>query len=135
MKAGRYGDVFLSENGITVLKVAHHGSGNSTPAELLADISPQIAVISCGENNPYGHPHSETLGRLEEVGAKVLRTDELGAIRIAVRNKFMEISGYGKEGVVVLPVVENSGRVDMAPSRVGGYERREGHAYTLAGSF
>ena len=135
VKAGRYGDVFLSENGITVLKVAHHGSGNSTPAELLADISPQIAVISCGENNPYGHPHSETLGRLEEVGAKVLRTDEFGAIRIAVRNKFMEISGYGKEGVVVLPVVEASGRVDMAPSRVGGYERREGHAYTLAGSF
>ena len=109
VKAGRYGDVFLSENGITVLKVAHHGSENSTSTELLADISPQIAVISCGENNPYGHPHSETLGRLVEVGAKVLRTDELGAIRIVVRNKYMEISGYVKRGVVVLPVVEAFG--------------------------
>ena len=108
-KNGRYGDVSLPENGITVLKVAHHGSENSTSTELLADISPQIAVISCGENNPYGHPHNETLGRLVEVGAKVLRTDELGAIRIVVRNKYMEISGYGKEGVVVLPVVEASG--------------------------
>lgn len=108
-KNGRYGDVSLTENGITVLKVAHHGSGNSTSTKLLAEISPQIAVISCGENNPYGHPHEETLERLEEAGAKVLRTDELGAVRIVVRNKCMEISGYGKEGMVVLPVEEASG--------------------------
>lgn len=108
-KNGRYGDVSLPGNGITVLKVAHHGSGNSTSTELLAEISPQVAVISCGENNPYGHPHDVTLGRLEEVGAKVLRTDELGAVRIVVRNKCMEISGYVKNGVVVLPVVEGSG--------------------------
>ena len=99
----------MTENGITVLKVAHHGSGNSTSTKLLAEISPQIAVISCGENNPYGHPHEETLERLEEAGAKVLRTDELGAVRIVVRNKCMEISGYVKRGVVVLPVIEGLG--------------------------
>lgn len=106
---GRYGSVFLPENGITVLKVAHHGSGNSTSTELLTGLRPQIAVISCGENNPYGHPHEETLERLAETGAKVLRTDELGAVRIAVRKNRVEISGYARDGTVVLPLAEASG--------------------------
>lgn len=108
VKSGKYGDQSAlgeraEENGITVLKVAHHGSENSTSAKLLTEISPQIAVISCGENNPYGHPHEETLERLGDIGAKVLRTDELGAVRIVVRKRYVEISGYGEKEVLVLP--------------------------------
>lgn len=65
-----------------VLKVSHHGSNGSSNSEFLNAVSPQIAVISCGENNFYSHPHAETLSRLSDTGAKILRTDELGDIRI-----------------------------------------------------
>ncbi len=65
---------------VTVLKVAHHGSRYSTAEELLAQISPELALISCGENNSYGHPHEETLKRLSAAGCKVMSTPEYGAI-------------------------------------------------------
>jgi competence protein ComEC len=68
----------------TVLKVAHHGSKNSTSEEFLEQVSPGTAIISCGRNNRYGHPHSELLERLENVGARVMRTDIMGALRITV---------------------------------------------------
>jgi competence protein ComEC len=58
-----------------VLKVAHHGSANSTSAAFLTAVHPAFAVISVGENS-YGHPSPETLARLADVGAEVYRTDE-----------------------------------------------------------
>ncbi len=70
---------------ITLLKVAHHGSRNSTSVQLLAQLHPRAAVISCGNNNRYGHPHEELLERLEEVESRVFRTDRSGAIMIEVR--------------------------------------------------
>ena len=72
------------KNLLTVLKVAHHGSKYSTPMELLELAKPQYAIISAGENNRYGHPHEETLKRLEKAGCEVLRTDELGAIILTI---------------------------------------------------
>jgi competence protein ComEC len=65
-----------------VLKVAHHGSSGSSSAEFLQQIQPAIAVISAGRNNSYGHPHQETLQRLQEAGAEVWRTDQSGAVKI-----------------------------------------------------
>lgn len=70
--------------GIEFLKVAHHGSKNSTAEDFLKMIKPQFALISCGKNNRYGHPHEETLKRLEEIDCKILRTDELGAIILTI---------------------------------------------------
>lgn len=67
-----------------VLKVSHHGSKNSTSEEFLAQVNPSLAVISCGRNNRYGHPHEELLNRLEEADATVMRTDQQGAVRIEV---------------------------------------------------
>ncbi|MBQ5954059.1 MAG: DNA internalization-related competence protein ComEC/Rec2 [Lachnospiraceae bacterium] len=64
------------------LKVAHHGSKNSSEAEFLALTSPAYAVISCGRNNRYGHPHEETLQRLTAAGCRIFRTDRCGALRI-----------------------------------------------------
>ena len=61
-------------------KVGHHGSNTSSSEELLAAMSPQYAVISCGRGNSYGHPFGEVLARLEASGAEVLRTDLLGEI-------------------------------------------------------
>ncbi len=66
----------------TVLKAGHHGSRNSTGADFLAQVRPQLAVISCGRGNCYGHPHVEALQRLQEAGSSILRTDELGCIKI-----------------------------------------------------
>lgn len=65
-----------------VLKVAHHGSSGSSSAEFLQQIQPAIAVISAGRNNSYGHPHQETLQRLQKAGAEVLRTDQSGVVKI-----------------------------------------------------
>lgn len=64
----------------TVLKVGHHGSSTSTSQAFLDAVNPTYAVISCGKDNSYGHPHSETLAKLASAGVEVLRTDELGDI-------------------------------------------------------
>ncbi len=72
---------------VDVLKVAHHGSKYSTGEEFLRQITPGLAVISCGEDNSYGHPHEETLERLEDAGCQVLSTPECGAIVMEVERK------------------------------------------------
>ena len=66
----------------TVLKVAHHGSETSTTSQFLAAVDPEVAVISVGEDNPFGHPSPEVLERLiDRLGEdNVYRTDEDGTI-------------------------------------------------------
>lgn len=68
-----------------VLKVGHHGGADATSGGYLAAVQPKIAVISCGENNDYGHPAQGTLERLEACGAEILRTDQLGDIVLTVQ--------------------------------------------------
>lgn len=80
--------------GISVLKVAHHGSKNSTQEEFLRQCSPAVAVISCGERNTYGHPHKETLERLNDMGTAVYRTDCSGAVQITVAGNRMKVTEY-----------------------------------------
>ncbi len=63
-----------------VLKVAHHGSKTSTTKEFLEEVMPKVVVIMVGSDNRYGHPHNETLERLENFGTKVMRTDKDGDI-------------------------------------------------------
>lgn len=63
-----------------VLKVGHHGSYTSTGYRLVYEADPEYAVISCGAGNDYGHPHEETLSRLEDAEVTTLRTDEMGTI-------------------------------------------------------
>ncbi len=66
---------------LTLLKVGHHGSAVESNAEaFISQMNPRLAVISCGENNRYGHPHVETLERLHACGSMILRTDESGAV-------------------------------------------------------
>ena len=79
---------YLTPARVRVLKVAHHGSRSSSSAELLEGWRPQIALISCGRGNTFGHPAREVLGRLESIGATVLRTDRHGEITI-------ETDGHG----------------------------------------
>ena len=77
-----------------VLKVAHHGSKHSSSLKFLEQVRPKVAVISVGVGNSYGHPHAETLQRLASVGSTVLRTDELGAIKLVFDENGMECFGY-----------------------------------------
>ncbi len=61
-----------------VLKVGHHGSRSSSTMEFITEINPAFAVISCGKDNQYGHPHEETLETLRS--CSILRTDQMGTI-------------------------------------------------------
>lgn len=72
---------------IDILKVGHHGSKTSTSIELLEQIEPEIALISCGKDNKFNHPNQETLEVLSNI--KTLRTDILGTIDI-----FFKRNGY-----------------------------------------
>lgn len=63
-----------------VYHVGHHGSKTSSCEEFVAAVDPKYAVISCGENNEYGHPHMQTLNTLRSRDIEVYRTDEQGTI-------------------------------------------------------
>lgn len=68
-----------------ILKVGHHGSNTSSIEEFLQMVSPDIAVISVGRNNRYGHPRQEVLDRLQRSGAAIRRTDVEGDITFRFR--------------------------------------------------
>lgn len=72
-------EVYLDSD---VLKIGHHGSKTSTSEEFIKKVSPELAVIQCGRDNSYGHPHQETLAVLEEFDIKILRTDQDGNVKI-----------------------------------------------------
>lgn len=63
-----------------VLKVGHHGSTSSSSKPFLDKVSPKIAIISCGKNNDYGHPHRETVDELKKRNIQIYRTDIDGSI-------------------------------------------------------
>ena len=65
-----------------ILKVGHHGSKTSSKEEFIEKVSPEIAVIQAGEDNPYGHPNQEVLAILQNFGINVFRTDLNGDIKI-----------------------------------------------------
>ena len=65
---------------VNYLKVAHHGSRNSSSDDFISVVHPDISVISAGVDNSYGHPHKETLSRLKAVNSKIIRTDERGEV-------------------------------------------------------
>lgn len=66
-----------------ILKAAHHGSRNSGSEAFLEQTAPKAALISAGEDNRYGHPHQETLERLEKIECLVYSTQECGAVTVA----------------------------------------------------
>jgi competence protein ComEC len=75
----------------TVLKVAHHGGKNTTSADFLNYVQPEIAIISCGRNNPFGHPSKETIERLGKTGTEIYRTDQKGTITIKTNGEKYKI--------------------------------------------
>lgn len=71
---------------INILKLGHHGSKTSTSNLLLKSTSPDLALISCGYNNKFKHPHKETLKKLNKYRISYLRTDFEGTITIDLNN-------------------------------------------------
>jgi competence protein ComEC len=76
---------------VDVLKVGHHGSGTSTSADFLKQVTPSVALIPVGRRNRYRHPDPRVLERLEAAGAEVFRTDVQGSITLVIgRNGAIE---------------------------------------------
>ncbi|WP_053058016.1 ComEC/Rec2 family competence protein [Rubrobacter aplysinae] len=80
---------------LAVLKVGHHGSSTSTTPLFLSRFRPQVAVISVGEDNGYGHPTPQTLRRLRTVGSEVFRTDEQGDVIVTLHEGELEVAVSG----------------------------------------
>lgn len=76
---------------VEVLKVGHHGSKNSSDGGFVRSVSPNIAVITCGYNNSYKHPHSETLQTLKRNGVQVYRSDLNGELVITSDGKTVTV--------------------------------------------
>ena len=81
-----------------ILKVGHHGSRTSSGASFISAVSPAVSVIEVGEGNDYGHPHQETLDRLQKV-SKVYRTDFDGTITISTDGSAYSVSTQKTEPV------------------------------------
>lgn len=79
-------DIFFD---VDVLKVGHHGSDTATCDEFLDIVKPEFSVISCGVDNKYGHPHSETIEKLEAINSQIYRTDLLGTIVLIIEQNEM----------------------------------------------
>ncbi|MGC9497031.1 ComEC/Rec2 family competence protein [Streptomyces sp. WG7] len=78
--------------GVDVLKVAHHGSAHQDP-DLIRKVAPRLALISCGEDNTYGHPAPGTVEALRAQGAMVLRTDRDGALAVTGTGRVLRVAG------------------------------------------
>lgn len=86
----------LEEGRVAVLKVAHHGGNTGTGRDFLRRIRAGTAIVSCGRANRYGHPDPRTLERLERAGLEVLRTDEVGAIRVRWRHGVVRVQSVSR---------------------------------------
>ena len=78
----------------TVLKVGHHGSATSSGERFLSAVNPKCAVISVGCGNNFGHPRPEILERLENVHAKIFRTDKDGLIKFSTDGKNLNVEKF-----------------------------------------
>ena len=125
-----------------VLKVGHHGAGSASSSSFIKAVSPEVAVISVGEGNSYGHPHADTLAILNEVGAKIYRTDEQGTIVVtADQNKKITVDKKAstvKENAPPLVVQIPSDKVQDEPSVSDNqsqvvYRTRTGKKYHRSG--
>lgn len=77
-----------------ILQVAHHGSKNAAREAFLQSASPSVALLSAGANNTYGHPNPDTVGRLEDAGARVFSTIDSGAITVYPGNGAIRVKEF-----------------------------------------
>lgn len=83
--------------GADVLKVGHHGSRTSSSQSFLELVDPDYAVICCGVDNSYGHPHSPVITRLTGIDAEIYRTDRDGTVVLLTDGETLEFTKLGKK--------------------------------------
>jgi competence protein ComEC len=107
---GRYAAEALRAD---VLKVAHHGSTTSTSEAFLDAVRPRVALVSVGATNRYGHPAPTVMRRLLDRGTTVLRTDQLGSVRLRTDGDRWEVRAAGQRWAITppLPRPASSGEV------------------------
>ena len=90
----------LAESGAPLqapaLKVPHDGGRAAATAELLAAVQPQVAAISVGATNPFGHPFDDVLERLRAQGTRVYRTDRDGSVTLEIGNGGLRAESYAE---------------------------------------
>src|SRR5215510_5312536 len=122
-----------------VLKVGHHGSRYATSAKFLEAVAPEVAIISVGAGNNYGHPAQSTLNRLQKAGVKIYRTDLNGEITVVTDGNKFEVhaakqpvqvalwpGSAARDACLLSAVVLSSmvGRRGRLRSQVGGRDGR-----------
>ncbi len=85
---------YVKKEDYDVIKVAHHGSKYSTTEDFIDLIKPEYAIISCGEDNSYGHPHDELINRLTDKNIDISLTKDCGAITFTVNNNSIKMEKY-----------------------------------------
>jgi competence protein ComEC len=86
---------------LRIVKVAHHGSLTSSAVEFVTALAPQVAVVSCGRANHFGHPAPEVLQRYRDVGSEIFRTDQDGAVMVDTDGYSIEARSYTGRSVAV----------------------------------
>ncbi|ORU01313.1 beta-lactamase domain protein [Anaerovibrio sp. JC8] len=76
-----------------VYKAPHHGSHTSSTFNYVKTVQPEYAIISCGTNNRYGHPHKETMQTLKKLNVNVLETDKSGTVTVITDGKTYSVKG------------------------------------------
>lgn len=77
----------------TVLKAGHHGSNTSSSEEFVRAVKPEVTILSYGEDNKYGHPHTEVVDRLQAIGSKIYATADLGTITVSTDGVNYAVNG------------------------------------------
>jgi competence protein ComEC len=93
----------LEPAGVRVLLAPHHGSATSSTWPLLKAAAPDLAIISAGRGNRYGHPHAAVLQRYRAAGAEVLRTDLDGAISLRTDGRTVDVTTFTGRRLVLRP--------------------------------
>lgn len=126
----------VSENRLSrcqVVQPAHHGSRHSTGEDLLHRLRPEAAVISCGRDNPFGHPRQEVLDRLEAAGCDIHRTDQRGDIRVETDGSRYQVILERREERRAPPGVEREERARLESEKININMAHEEHLVELPG--
>jgi len=84
----------LSPSRLRILKIPHHGSLTSSTREFLDTVRPQVAVVSAGRSNHFGHPVPEVIDRYREIGAELFRTDQDGAVMVDIDGYSIDVHSF-----------------------------------------